>query len=226
VARLTKDNVARAMEIIGRYPDPRSAVLPLLYLAQEQEGHVTEEAMEHIAELLKLSPAEVLGTCSFYTMFKLHPVGRYVISICTNIACMLDGGYELLEHAERSLGVKPEGTTADGAFTLEEAECLAACDGAPCLTVNYRFFEKVTPEAFDRLCDDLRAGHLDDLVPRHGVMIRPQAPAATAAVPSTRQPTPQGHEGATPFGHGGGPFGDEDRTDRPAPAAPYRHGTR
>jgi NADH:ubiquinone oxidoreductase subunit E len=118
----------------------------------------------------------VLGTASFYTMFKREPVGTYLVSVCTNIACLIDGGYELLEHAEESLGVKPDGTTADGVFTLEEVECLAHCDKAPCLQVNYRFFGPVTPNGFDELCDDLRAGRLDRDVPRHGVINRETRP--------------------------------------------------
>jgi NADH-quinone oxidoreductase E subunit len=186
VARLDAERVQRAEEIIGRYPVGRSALLPLLYLAQEQDGYVADDAMEHIAELLDLTPAEVLGTASFYTMFKREPIGTYLVSICTNIACLIDGGYELLEHAEATLGVKPGGTTADGAFTLEEVECLAHCDKAPCLQVNYRFFGPLTPDAFDDLCDDVRAGRLARDVPRHGVVNRetrahPMSTAGTGA---------------------------------------------
>jgi NADH-quinone oxidoreductase E subunit len=176
VARLDPEGVQRAAEIIGRYPSSRSALLPLLYLAQEQDGFVTDDAMEHIAELLDITPAEVLGTASFYTMFKREPVGTYLMSICTNIACLIDGGYELLEHAEAALDVKPGGTTSDGAFTLEEVECLAHCDKAPCLQVNYRFFGPVTPTGFDELCDDLRAGRLARDVPRHGILNRETRP--------------------------------------------------
>ena len=102
-------------------------------------------------------------------------------SVCTNIACLIDGGIELLEHAEQSLGVRPEGTTADGSFTLEEVECLAHCDKAPCLQVNYRFFGPVTPDDFDRLCVDLRAGRLDRDVPRHGVLDREPRPHPMSA---------------------------------------------
>jgi NADH-quinone oxidoreductase subunit E len=172
LSRLTPERVERAREIIGRYPHTRSALLPLLYLAQEQEGYVTDDAMAHIAELLDLSSAEVFGTASFYTMFKREPVGRHLISICTNIACLIDGAYELLEHAEDTLGIKAGITSDDGEFTLEEVECLALCDKAPCLQVNYRFFESVHPEAFDELVADARAGRLAADVPPHGVMIR------------------------------------------------------
>jgi NADH-quinone oxidoreductase E subunit len=167
---------------MGRYPSSRSALLPLLHLAQEQDGYVAEDAMTHIAELLDVTPADVLGTASFYTMFKREPVGTYLVSICTNIACLLDGGLELLEHAEESLDVHSGDTTADGGFTLEEVECLAHCDRAPCLQVNYRFFGPVSPEDFDRLCDDLRAGRLDRDVAHHGVLSRDTRAHPLAAV--------------------------------------------
>ena len=119
-----------------------------------------------------LAAAEVRGTASFYDMFHLEPVGKYVVAVCTNIACMLQGAYRLLEHAEERLGVAPGGTSADGHFTLEDAECLALCGNAPCLTVNWRYFGDVDEERFDRLVDDLRAGRMDAEVPAHGTLDR------------------------------------------------------
>jgi NADH-quinone oxidoreductase subunit E len=172
VARLTADNVKVAEEIVSLFPRAKSALIPLLHLAQEQDGWVTDEAMEHIAELVGVTPAEVLGTCSFYEMFKREPVGRYVINVCTNISCQILGAEALLEHAEDRLGVKAGGTTPDGTFTLEDVECIAACTKAPCLQVNYRFFYDVTPEDLDRLIDDLRNGGLGDEVPPHGTLAR------------------------------------------------------
>jgi NADH-quinone oxidoreductase subunit E len=191
MARLSDDNVVLARQIIARYPRPKSALIPLLHVAQGQDGWVTPEAMEHIAELLDLTPAEVLGTCSFYEMFKREPVGEYLVGVCTNISCMILGGYELLHHAEQTLGVRTGATTPDGKFTLEEMECIAACTGAPCLQVNYRYFENVTAEGFDRIVDDLRSGRLADAVPRHGITTRvrqgsnvPQTVAAEPTVPA------------------------------------------
>ena len=172
MSRFTVENTAVATEIIGRYPRPKSALIPLLHLAQEQDGHVTEDAMEHIAELVGCTPAEVLGTASFYEMLKLEPVGDYVINVCTNIACMLNGGEELLEHLERRLSIKAGSTTPDGKFTLEDVECIAACTEAPCLQVNYRYFHRITPEQADELIDDLRAGKRAHDVPRHGTLSR------------------------------------------------------
>jgi NADH-quinone oxidoreductase subunit E len=172
MARLTADNTRLAREIVERYPVPRSALIPLLHVAQEQDGYVTEEAMEHIAELLDITPAEVLGTCSFYEMFKLEPVGEYLVNVCTNISCMLCGGEELLEHLEERLGIKAGSTTSDGKFTLEDVECIAACTEAPCLQINYRYFHKVSHQRVDELLEDLRAGRLAHEVPKHGTLSR------------------------------------------------------
>jgi NADH-quinone oxidoreductase subunit E len=172
VARLSEANVLIAREIISRYPRPKSALIPLLHLAQEQDGHITTDAMAHLAEMVGVTPSEVYGTASFYEMFKFEPVGRYCITVCTNISCQLIGGWELLEHAEERLGVKAGGTTADGMFTLEDVECIAACTEAPDLQVNYRFRNKVTHEDFDALVDDLAAGRLTDEFPPHGTLAR------------------------------------------------------
>jgi NADH-quinone oxidoreductase subunit E len=170
--RLSDANIAIAHEIIGRYPVPRSALIPLCHLAQEQNGWLDGEAMEHIGELLDITPAEVLGTASFYEMFKRHPVGKHMINICTSISCFLMGADELLDHAEQTLGIRAGGTTADGEFTLESYECQAACTEAPCLQVNYRYFYRVTPDDFDRLVNDLKAGRLTGEIPRHGTLAR------------------------------------------------------
>jgi NADH-quinone oxidoreductase subunit E len=173
MARLSPENERRARQVIARYPRTRSALMLLLHLAQEQDGWLTEDAMTHVAELLELTPADVFGVASFYTMYKREPVGRYLVSVCTNISCLISGGAQLLEHAEETLGVRVGGTTPDGLFTLEEAECLAACGGAPCLQVNYRFFERVDPTAFDRLLDDLGSGRLSNELPQHGALLPP-----------------------------------------------------
>lgn len=172
MAGLTPEALVKAQETMALYPEKRSGLLPLCHLAQAQDGWLTPEAIEDIAGLLGLTAAEVRGTASFYDMFHTEPVGTFVVAICTNIACMLDGAYELLEHAEESLGVRAGGTTADGTVTLEESECLAACDIAPCVQVNHRFFGPVNPEGFDGLIADLRAGSLSGDVPRHGVLCR------------------------------------------------------
>ena len=172
VARLNDANVLVAKEIIGRFPRPKSALIPLLHLAQEQDGHVTDAAMAHIAELLGTTPADVYGTASFYEMFKFEKVGRYCINICTNISCQLLGAWELLQHAEERLGVTAGGTTTDGLFTLEDVECIAACTEAPALQVNYRDRYTGTDGDFDQLVEALSAGQLDAEVPPHGTLAR------------------------------------------------------
>jgi NADH-quinone oxidoreductase subunit E len=176
MSRLSDANVALARDIIARYPRRKSALIPLLHLSQEQNGYITEDAMRHIAELLDVTPAEVLGTASFYEMFKRDETGRYLIGVCAGISCMILGAHQLIEHAEETLGIRAGATTADGMFTLERMECLAACGGAPCFQANYRYFENVTHEDFDRTIADLRAGHLDDVVPPHGTLSRVALP--------------------------------------------------
>jgi NADH-quinone oxidoreductase subunit E len=172
MARFSPDNLTTALEIVGRYPVAKSATIPLLHLAQEQDGYVADDAMEHIAELVGTTPAQVLGTCSFYEMFKREPVGTYLVNICTNISCQIMGGEELLHHAEHALGIKAGSTTADGLFTIEDVECIAACTEAPCLQVNYRYRHRITIEEFDQMIEDLRAGKLADEIPPHGTLAR------------------------------------------------------
>lgn len=172
MGRLNAENVEMARTIISRYPRSRSALIPLLHVAQEQDGWVSPDAMEHIGELLGLNPSEVLGTASFYGMFKREPVGRYLVGVCTNISCMLLGGEELLEHCQERLGIKAGATTEDGVFTLEDVECIAACSDAPCLQVNYRYFLNLTHDEADTLFDELRAGRLNDDIPPHGTTTR------------------------------------------------------
>lgn len=171
MARFTSANLERARELVGHYPRAKSATIPLCHLAQEQDGYLTESAMRHIAELVGCTPAEVYGTASFYEMFKFHEVGKYLVGVCTNISCMLNGAEELLDHASRTLGVQPGATTEDKLFTLEEMECLAGCTEAPCVQVNYRYSYKVTNEEFDALIADLRSGKRSD-IPPHGTLAR------------------------------------------------------
>lgn len=172
MSHLHPEFLQRAHDLVALYPQARSAMLPLLHLAQEQDGYLTEGAMEQIAELTGVSAAEVRGTASFYDMFHLEPVGKYVVGVCTNIACLLAGGEELLEHASRTLGCAVGATSADGLFTLEETECLADCNVAPCVQVNHRYVRTTTPEALDGLVDELRAGGREDEIPPHGTLIR------------------------------------------------------
>lgn len=155
---LDGDLRAQADAIVAKYPNSRSAVLPLLFLVQSAEGHVTEEGMREVADILQLTPAQVLAAASFYTMLKKRPQGTYLISVCRNIACTHLGGRELIAKFEERLGIEAGQTTPDGRFTLEAAECLATCDGAPSLQVNYEDFYKVDPETASELIDKLERG--------------------------------------------------------------------
>ena len=182
MSRLTDHNVIVAKEIVARYPKKKSALIPLVHLSQQQNGHVTDDAMRHIAELTDCTPAEVYGTASFYEMFRFEPTGKYLINICGTLSCALLGAGELLHHAEETLGVKAGSTTSDGLITLQHAECQAACTEAPTLQVNYRHRYRVTPERFDALVDELRSGALDSEIPPHGTLgrNRQQIPADRA----------------------------------------------
>ena len=147
----TTQNRARAEEIVARYPRPKSAILPLAHLAQDQDGWLSNDAMAEIAELTGVTPADVFGTCSFYTMLKRRPCGKFVVSVCTNVTCLVTGGPEVLEHLEARY-------VDDADVTVEEVECLAACGGAPALQVNYEFHELVTPASAQQLVEEYKNG--------------------------------------------------------------------
>jgi NADH-quinone oxidoreductase E subunit len=181
---LATETVERARKVIALYPEPRSALIPLCHLAQEQDGWLKPEAMAEIADLVGVTPAEVYGTATFYDMLHTEAVGTHVVAVCTNIACLLNGAAELLEHAESSLGINAGGTTADGVVTLEEAECLADCDRAPCVQVNHRFVGAQTAETFDRLILELRSGARAAEIPSHGVLNRVERTGGLAADPA------------------------------------------
>lgn len=146
----------RARRIISRYPSKRSAVMPLLYLAMAEDGYLTDEGMGEVAEWAGITPAQVRSVASFYTMYKREPVGRYLISCCTSISCMLLGADELLHTIEGESGVPNGETDAEGTLSVEHAECIGACGGAPAVQVNYELIEGVTPEKARRLVQWLR----------------------------------------------------------------------
>ena len=141
----------RMRTLAARYPVARSAVLPALHMAQEEEGYVTSEGVAAVAEVLNMTEDDVKSGATFYTMYYHRPHGKKVISVCTGISCYLRNCDPLVEHLEQSLGIKRGETTADGAFTLECVECLASCGTAPVLQVNGEFVENVTPEIADAL---------------------------------------------------------------------------
>lgn len=147
-----------ALEIVAKYPNRRSAVLPLLFLVQSIEGYVSEGGMREVASILGLTPAEVLATGSFYTMLKKKPQGEYLVSVCRNISCTHRGSRKVIEAVVDHLGIELDETTDDGLFTIEAAECLATCDGAPSMQISYEDFYDVTPGGVIELIESLRTG--------------------------------------------------------------------
>jgi len=155
----TPENRARFDVIVQRYPPDRrrSAVLPALYLAQQQQGYITANAIRHVAEVLGITRADVEDVVSFYTMFYRKPVGRFVLQVCRTLSCALNGAERVTEALTEKLGIRPGQTDADATFTLVEVECLGACDRAPVVMVNDAWHECLMPEDAAKLVDDLRA---------------------------------------------------------------------
>jgi NADH-quinone oxidoreductase E subunit len=153
------ENRARFDEIVKRYPPDRrrSAVLPALYLVQDQHGYITPGGMRHVAELLGITAADVEDVVSFYTMFYTRPVGTFVLNVCRTLSCALNGAERITEELTAKLGIKPGDTDPTGTFTLVEVECLGACDRAPVVMVNDAWQEDLKPGDASRLVDDLRA---------------------------------------------------------------------
>ncbi len=143
-------------EILSRYPVKRSALLPLLYLAQREDGYVTEAAMQEIAGILKLTPPQVYETATFYTMLNLKPVGKFHLQVCKSLTCALVGSDTVIGWIGTKLGIKPGETTPDKLFTLSIVECLAACGTGPMMQVNDDYYERLTEDKLDRILTDLR----------------------------------------------------------------------
>jgi NADH-quinone oxidoreductase subunit E len=178
VSVLSEDLRRKAEELASRYPTRRSALLPLLYLVQSEQNRVTREGMRECAEILGLTTAEVEAVATFYTMFKKQPTGRWLVSVCTNVSCAVRGAREVYERAREILGEGATVATDDGAFTLEEVECLGACDAAPVVQVNYCNYDRVTPDALARMIEGLRG----DDVPEPARGPKPLPHDATARV--------------------------------------------
>ena len=154
----TSERLARFEEIVKRYPSDqrRSAVLPALYLVQDQQGYITAHSMRYVAQLLGITPADVEDVVSYYTMFFTKPVGKFVLSVCRTLSCALNGAERVTEEIRGALGIKAGETDKSGTFTLLEVECLGACDRAPVIMVNDAWQEHQRPEDVKRLLDDLR----------------------------------------------------------------------
>ena len=156
MSRWSEETQVRAKEIISRYPEKRSAVMPLLYLAMAEDGYLTGEGMEEVADWVGITPAQVRSVASFYTMYKREKTGRYLISACTSISCMLLGGDDVLHAIEDESGVPHGETDEAGLLSVEHVECIGACGGAPAVQVNYELIEGVTPAKARDLVNWLR----------------------------------------------------------------------
>lgn len=157
----TKENLAEAKKIIAKYPDgrQRAAILPLFHMAQKQNNnHLSKEAIEYVSDMLELPVIKAYEVATFYTMFNLKPVGKYLLQSCRTTPCWLRGSDSVLGQIQKKLKIEHGETTPDGLFTLMEVECLGACVNAPVVQINDDFFEDLTPEIMDKLLDDLAAG--------------------------------------------------------------------
>ncbi|MCZ2827941.1 NADH-quinone oxidoreductase subunit NuoE [Modestobacter sp. VKM Ac-2986] len=232
---LTAQTEAEARELMARYPQPRSALLPMLHLVQSVQGYVSPEGVGFCARLLGLTKAEIGAVATFYTMFKRHPTGEHLVSVCTNTLCAVLGGKRIYDALSADLGVGHDQTTADGTITLEHAECLAACDHAPVVTVDYEFYDQQDVESARALVTALRMGEkppptrgapLTDFrgVSRQlaGLSQHADAAAAQAAVdgPSAGVPTLVGVRLAAERGETAPPYDTPEPEPAPAPDVP------
>lgn len=142
--------------MLTHYPTPRSVLVPTLLYAQDEVGYLSDEVVAELAGRLELTELDVRNVISYYSMLTTKPRGKFNVQVCTNIACLLRGGEELLEHCENKLGVGHKGTTKDGVFSVEEVECIGACSWAPAVQVNYDFHENLTPEKMDGVLEEYR----------------------------------------------------------------------
>jgi NADH-quinone oxidoreductase E subunit len=149
------ENLKRVEELRKHYPTDQAIVLPVLWIAQEQFGFISQETMKYVADLLKVPFGYVLGVVTFYTMYHTKPVGKRHIEVCTNVSCMIRGSREIVKHLEKKLGIEMGETSADGKWTLSEVECMGACGGAPMCAVGAEYYENLTPDGVDRMLKEL-----------------------------------------------------------------------
>lgn len=151
----TADHKKRFSALLKQYPDRRSAALPALHLAQDQEGYLTTETIETLAQMLDITPATLMDTISFHTLFHTRPRGKYLLQVCQTLSCSLAGADEIVDHLSHRYQIKVGETTPDGRFTLLKVECLGACETAPVVQINDDYYEKVSKEKLNRILDKL-----------------------------------------------------------------------
>ena len=157
--KFTPENIARINKEIQKYPEKKPAVMAALYIAQEQNGYISNEVIEEVAALLDMSCEDVLGVVTFYTMYHQKQMGKFHIQVCTNVSCMLRGGYEIWKQVTDRLGIENMGVTSDGLFSLEEVECMGSCGTAPMLAVNEDYYENLSKEKVEELINSLKSAH-------------------------------------------------------------------
>ncbi|TXH22519.1 MAG: NADH-quinone oxidoreductase subunit NuoE [Chitinophagaceae bacterium] len=160
--QFSEASMNKIREIIARYPEgkQKSALIPVLHVAQDELGWLSSETMDHVASILDIKPIEVYEVATFYTMYNLKPVGTYVFEVCQTGPCMIEGSDEIIAHIQERLNIKPGETTADGMFTLKKVECLGACGYAPMMQLGKFYQEHLTKAKVDQIIEDCRAGKI------------------------------------------------------------------
>jgi len=155
--KFTQENLDKINDILKKYPTKKAAIMPVLYLGQEQNGWISKEVMTEVASILEISEEEVFGVVTFYTMFYEKPVGRNHLQVCTNVSCMLRGGYKIYDQVKEKLGLDNWGVTEDKKFSLEEVECMGSCGTAPMMAVNEDYYENLTQERVSEIIESLKS---------------------------------------------------------------------
>ncbi len=153
--KFTEENLKRVQEHIAKYPVKRPAVMPALYIAQEQNGYISNVVIREVADILEMNPEEVLGVVTFYTMYHQKPMGKYHVQVCTNVSCMLRGGYEIWDQVRQKLGIGNMEVTPDSKFSLEEVECMGSCGTAPMIAINEDYYENLSKEKVEEILNSL-----------------------------------------------------------------------
>lgn len=154
--KFTPENQEKIKDVLKKYPTKKAAVMPVLYLGQEQNGWISKEVMTEIASILEITEEEVFGVVTFYTMFFEKPMGKNHLQVCTNVSCMLRGGYEIYQQVKEKLGIDNMEVTEDQTFSLEEVECMGSCGTAPMMAVNEDYFEDLTAEKVNEIIESLK----------------------------------------------------------------------
>ncbi len=154
--KFTEENSGKIEAVLKKYPTKKAAVMPVLYIAQEQNGWISQEVIKEVASLLEITAEEVLGVVTFYTMYHQKPMGKYHIQVCTNVSCMLRGAYKLYDQVKDKLKIDNGGVTEDMQFSLEEVECMGSCGTAPMIAVNEDYFENLDSQKVEQILESLK----------------------------------------------------------------------